>query len=141
MIGVLSVGQGMYNDSTLDIAGPYGEPLADEIRDRLGTQLSEAAAAGYGYAAEPVAVPGELFAPGLVRDAGVAEAVTGHVRYESGTFERFNAARSWEVVKVPRARKDEAVALLGIRDAARAVIDSQRSGAPASERDSSGGAQ
>ncbi|HCB58666.1 MAG TPA: helicase, partial [Arthrobacter bacterium] len=63
-------------------------------------------------------------------------AVTGHVRYESGTFERFNAARSWEVVKVPRARNDEAVALLGIRDAARAVIDSQRSGAPSSERDS-----
>ncbi|HCB58667.1 MAG TPA: helicase, partial [Arthrobacter bacterium] len=33
VIGVLSVGQGMYNNSTLDLAGPYGEPLADEIRD------------------------------------------------------------------------------------------------------------
>ena len=136
VLGVLSVGRGMYNDSTISIDGPSGAVLADEIRDKLSAQLADAAEAGYGYSPEPVPVPETTFAPGLLSESGVAEAVTGHVRYVGGRFERFNAARTWEPVKVPSARREEAVALLGVRDEARAVIESQRSGAPEAERDS-----
>lgn len=135
LLGVLSVGHGMYNEHTLKLTGPAGHPLADAIRETLSAQLADAAAAGYGYAPEPMPAPEGLFAPGLLRESGTAEAVTGHVRYSGGRFERFNAGRVWEPVKVPKARHGEAAALLRVRDAARAVIDAQRAGAPAAERD------
>ncbi|GAB2714178.1 hypothetical protein GCM10027038_10570 [Arthrobacter bambusae] len=135
LLGVLSVGHGMYNEHTLKLSGPAGHPLAEAIRETLSAQLADAAAAGYGYSPEPVPAPEGRFAPGLVRESETTEAVTGHVRYSGGRFERFNAARSWEQVRVPGARRDEAVALLGVRDAARTVIESQRAGAPETERD------
>ncbi|WP_024821119.1 helicase-related protein [Arthrobacter sp. 31Y] len=135
VLGVLSVGRGMYNDATISIDGPSGAVLADEIRDKLTTQLAEATTAGYGYAPVPVPAPEGTFPAGLHRGSEEAEAVTGHVRYLGGAFERFNASRLWEPVKVPAARREEVVALLAVRDQARAVIDSQRSGAPEDERD------
>lgn len=134
VLGVLSVGRGMYNDATISIDGPSGAVLADEIRDRLSTQLAEANDAGYGYSPEPVAAPDDTFSSGLYVDSEVPDAVTGHVRYANGSFERFNASRTWEPVKVPVSRRDEALALLAVRDEARAVIESQRSGAPEVER-------
>ncbi len=134
VLGVLSVGRGMYNDATISIDGPSGAVLADEIRDKLTTQLAEATTAGYGYAPVPVPAPEGTFPAGLHRGSDEAEAVTGHVRYLGGAFERFNASRLWEPVKVPAARREEVVALLAVRDQARAVIDSQRSGAPEDER-------
>lgn len=134
VLGILSVGRGMYNDAMISIEGPSGAVLADEIRDKLSAQLADASAAGYGYGPVATAAPEGTFPAGLHQGSEEAEAVTGHVRYRSGSFERFNASRTWEVVKVPAAHREEAVALLGVRDEARAVIESQRSGAPESER-------
>jgi N12 class adenine-specific DNA methylase len=136
LLGVLSVGQGMYNDSALELSGPAGHQLADLIRENLGAQLAEAAEAGLGYAPEPITVPEGTFTSGLQFPAGAAEAVTGHVRYDGATasFERFNAGRAWVSATCPKTRVQESLALLGIRDTVRNVIDSQRAAAPENER-------
>lgn len=133
LLGVLSVGQGMFNENALELSGPAGHQLADVIRENLSSQLAEAVTDGYGYAPDTVDVPAEAFSPGL-RYAKGAEATTGTIRYTGAGFERFNAGQAWEPVRVAKASVTESLALLWLRDAARAVIDSQRAGAPETER-------
>ncbi|GAB3253095.1 helicase-related protein [Arthrobacter pigmenti] len=137
VLAAVTVGQGMYSDETVgfDAQGVDNIRLAEALRNELNQQIEEATDAGLKYT--PAPVPGvEAFTPGLVIGGAESEAVTGHVRATNSGFEQFSVDQTWAPVRINRRHLSESRMLLTVRDAAKAVIESQRGGASPEERDS-----
>ncbi|WP_344717288.1 DEAD/DEAH box helicase family protein [Nesterenkonia halobia] len=134
VIGEVTAGTDQYGNPIartvrdgLDVDG-----IAAQLNDRLTTIVTDAEAAGLGFqpqVEQGVSVPEH--APGL-HEAQVEEARVGHIRMvgtgKTAQLQRYTPDLTWEPVKHPKTRMEEAAALLQMRDLARESLDAQSAG-------------
>lgn len=144
VLGEVIVGQGQYNELTVSVRERAGVDLAAAVESRLSAIVDAAKNIGLEYAPVPAITAQqsqEVFAPGLTVTAAAGKVRVGSMRINGGGdgVERRTADGLWEAWVRPRGNKvtlNEIKALVELKTHARAVIETQRHGAPLEERDS-----
>lgn len=137
VLGQLRLGQGMYGSATIEVAPDTSSDLASQVRDALGVVIESGRAQGLTYGPVPLEpAPAAMTQSGVRYPVPLSQQVqSGHVREANtaGKFETWDGT-TWRQVKVPANQVGQTRSLLGLRDAATAVIDSQRGHATDQER-------
>ncbi|WP_139244496.1 DEAD/DEAH box helicase family protein [Arthrobacter alpinus] len=144
VLGEVIVGQGQYNELTVSVRERAGVDLAAAVESRLSAIVDAAKNTALEYAPVPAITAQqsqEVFAPGLTVRAAVGKVRVGSMRINGvgDGVERRTADGLWEAWVRPRGNKvtlTEIKALVDLKSHARAVIESQRHGAPLEDRDS-----
>lgn len=143
VVGTFALGQGIHGSPTLKVVGEdhqSREALAAAIGDRLHHIIDTALAQGHALTATAdslIDVDTTVFDPGLLTDAERAQQPPlDTLRYHPPTdsIQRWTG-HSWQEQRTPKSRLRETRSLIELRDAATAVIVSQRDGQPLLERE------
>lgn len=142
VVGTLALGQGIHGSATLKVVGDHQsrETLAAAIGARLHRIVDTALAHGHALTATAdslIDVDTTVFDPGLLTAAERAEQPPlDALRYHQPTdsIQRWTG-HSWHEQRTPKSRLRETRSLIELRDAATAVIASQRDGQPLPERE------
>ena len=136
VVGALALGQGIHGSPTLKVVGDQSrEALAEAIGGRLRHIIDTALAHGHALTATAqslIDVDTSVFDPGLLTEAERAEQPPlDTLRYHPPTdsIQRWTG-HSWQEQRTPKSRLRETRSLIELRDAATAVIASQRDGQP-----------
>lgn len=118
VLGEMTAGNGMYGHTNLNVTGPSGTELADQLRDRLA--LLRKAAEGRGLAYDPTPAPRVEITPRAFRDGN---AIIGSLREVGDTlaFQRLTEA-GWTDLEVPKTQQRELRELLSLRDQTRDLL-------------------
>lgn len=143
VVGTFALGQGIHGSPTLKVVGEEQqsrEALAEAIAGRLHRIVENALAHGHALTATAdslIDVDTTVFDPGLFTEAERAEQPPlDALRYHRPTdsIQRWTG-HSWQEQRTPKSRLRETRSLIELRDAATAVIASQRDGQPLPERE------
>jgi N12 class adenine-specific DNA methylase len=142
VVGTFALGQGIHGSPALKVVGEQQsrEVLAEAIRERLHHIVESALAQGRALTATAdslIDVDSMVFDPGLFTDTERAEQPPlDALRYHPPTdsIQRWTG-HSWQEQRTPKSRLRETRSLIELRDAATAVIASQRDGQPLPERE------
>ena len=126
VLGTMTQRIGSFGAPTLQVDGPTGDELAQQVAKALTKIIEEAAHAHLGYSPTPTQRP-KWATPGLLRPQPEADVKDGRIEYhpEEGFRTYVEASRKWHPVKVPASRAAETRVLCELRDAAVQVIESQ----------------
>ncbi len=118
VLGRMRIDAGMHGAATLQVTSPDLDTVTDQLREALTGIVSDARAEALTYT--PGVAPAlELVAPGTVWD--------GHLTATGAGSFTVTLAGSSQPVPVPATQRRELSALVGLRDAARAVLDREAS--------------
>ena len=140
MLGTPMIGHGIHGSTTLQVQTMDPSAVPDQVARCLRSIIDTAVDQDRGLTASPASltdVTEVSFDPGLLTKATAGELPAyGTLRFnaEADRFEAWNRD-TWVETKVYQSRKDETIKLLALRDAANAVVASQRSGLPPQERE------
>lgn len=142
VLGAYALGQGIHGSATLKVVGEQStrETLAEQIRRRLSDTVDNALSLDKGLTATAdslIEVDDSVFDAGLFTAAERAEQPPmDTLRYHAPTdsIQRWSG-HSWEEQRTPKSRLRETRALIELRDAATAVIASQRDDQPREVRE------
>ncbi|WP_307856938.1 helicase-related protein [Mycolicibacter acidiphilus] len=141
ILGTLTAGSGQFGAQTLRVEADTLTNLADTVTQRLTRIINDAAQdSDRSFTALPGTLidPGEIsFAGGLVTAATEAQRPRLHsLRYDTTSQSLQNwTGHQWSTVNAPKTRLAETRELLAIRDAAEALIGSQRDQAAVGDRE------
>ncbi len=138
ILGVPRVGHGLHGSQSLTVTGEL-DAVATSLANRLTTVITEAKQRGRGLTATPETLTDVTeisFDAGLLTDTHAGEIPLYTLRYneETKTVQAWERTR-WVDRKVFKSRINETRELIALRDAATAVITSQRDHAPLAERE------
>ncbi|WP_051660582.1 helicase-related protein [Mycolicibacterium aromaticivorans] len=142
VLGAYALGQGIHGSATLKVVGEQStrEALAEQIRQRLSDIVDNALSLDKGLTATAdslIEVDDSVFDAGLFTAAERAEQPPmDTLRYHAPTdsVQRWSG-HSWEEQRTPKSRLRETRTLIELRDAATAVIASQRDDQPREVRE------
>lgn len=142
VLGAYALGQGIHGSATLKVVGEQStrEALAEQIRQRLADIVDNALSLDKGLTATAdslIEVDDSVFDAGLFTAAERAEQPPmDTLRYHAPTdsIQRWSG-HSWEEQRTPKSRLRETRTLIELRDAATAVIASQRDDQPREVRE------
>jgi N12 class adenine-specific DNA methylase len=140
VIGRLALGQGIHGSATLKVVGErHGAELADVVRARLGDIVDAARRRDLALSATAeslIDVSESFFDPGLHTEDESAQIALDTLRYHPPTrsIQRFTG-HNWEEQRTPKSLLAETRSLIELRDAATAVIASQRDAQPVEVRE------
>lgn len=142
VLGSYALGQGIHGSATLKVIGdqPTREALAEQVRARLSDIVDTALAQDKGLTATAdslIEVDDSVFDVGLLTAAERAEQPPiDTLRYHEPTdsVQRWTG-HNWEEQRTPKSRLRETRSLIELRDAATAVIASQRDDQPLQVRE------
>lgn len=142
VLGSYALGQGIHGSATLKVIGdqPTREALAEQVRARLSDIVDTALAQDKGLTATAdslIEVDDSVFDAGLLTAAERAEQPPiDTLRYHEPTdsIQRWTG-HNWEEQRTPKSRLRETRSLIELRDAATAVIASQRDDQPLQVRE------
>ncbi|MBK5237668.1 MAG: hypothetical protein JJE28_01000, partial [Actinomycetales bacterium] len=134
VLGEFHLGTGMYNGATLEVKGDTNSALlAEQVRSRLSTILARVKDS---IALSPSVGGLDVFAPG-VHEPSTDVARPGTIRATTtNKVERFTLDGQWKAVTpAGGGTTGEVVALIAVKETARTLIASQRSGGDSAARD------
>lgn len=142
VLGDYALGQGIHGSATLKVVGeqPTREALAEQVRECLAGIVDTALAHDKGLTATAetlIEVDDSVFDAGLFTAAErVKQPPRDTLRYHepTGSVQRWTG-HNWEEQRTPKSRLRETRSLIELRDAATAVIASQRDGQPQQVRE------
>ncbi|MFA5607593.1 MAG: helicase-related protein [Leucobacter sp.] len=140
MLGTPMIGHGIHGSTTLQVSTLDPSAVPNQVAQALRGIIDTAIEQGRGLTAraENLTEVSEVsFDPGLLTKATAGQPPAyGTLRFntEADRFESWNRD-AWVETKVYASRKDETIKLLALRDAANAVVASQRNGLPPEERE------
>lgn len=142
VLGVYALGQGIHGSPTLKVVGeqPTREALAQQVRQRLSDIVEYALTHDKGLTATAdslIEVDDSVFDAGLFTAAErVDQPPMDTLRYYplTDSIQRWSG-HSWEEQRTPKSRLRETRSLIELRDAATAVIASQRDDQPLEVRE------
>ena len=140
MLGTPMIGHGIHGSTTLHVRTTDPSAVPEQVARCLRRIVDAAVDQDRGLTASPASltdVSEVNFDPGLLTKATAGQLPAyGTLRYnaEADRFESWDRDK-WVETKVYQSRKDETIKLLALRDAANAVVASQRNGLPPQERE------
>ncbi|OKH68301.1 helicase [Mycobacterium sp. SWH-M5] len=140
MLGTPMIGHGIHGSTTLQVRTLDPSAVPDQVARCLRRIIDTAVEQGRGLTATAdslTEVTEVSFDPGLLTKATAGQLPAyGTLRYNAAAdrFESWDRDK-WVEAKVFQSRKDETIELLKLRDAANAVVASQRNGLPPQERE------
>lgn len=140
VLGTFEVGHGIHGSTTLNVAAPEPGRLADAVSTQLTEIVTAARQHGFGLTATPESlteVSEITFDSGLITAVDrSAQIPLDTLRYHPDTksIQRWTG-HSWTEQRTPKTLVAETRKLIELRDAATAVIASQRDGQPTEERE------
>ena len=142
VLGDYALGQGIHGSATLKVVGeqPTREALAEQVRERLAGIVDTALTHDKGLTATAetlIEVDDSVFDAGLFTAAErVKQPPRDTLRYHEPTdsIQRWTG-HNWAEQRTPKSRLRETRSLIELRDAATAVIASQRDGQPQQVRE------
>lgn len=140
VLGTMRWGQGIHGSTRLDVDGNTGAELAEQLRIRLSSIMSEARANGLGLTAtadDLTTVDAHTFDTGLISAADRGDDTPLYtLRYNPDRRGiDFWDGHRWQPNKTPKTLVAETRQLIGLRDTALSLVASQRDGQPQAERD------
>ncbi|WP_236949407.1 DEAD/DEAH box helicase family protein [Mycolicibacterium goodii] len=137
VMGTFTAGHGMHGSTTLHVVGDDTINLRDAVAGQLASIVTAARQHGYGLTATAESVtevPQETFDPGLLTISNRPDEDTLRYNPETKSIQRWTG-HSWAEHRTPKSLISETRKLIELRDAATAVIASQRDGQPAADRE------
>ncbi len=140
VLGDFSAGHGIHGSVTLNVTGQDNTDLVDALTGQLHQIVTAAKQHGFGLTATAstcTEVSEATFDPGLITAVDRrAKIPLDTLRYnpETQSIQRWNRF-GWEEQRTPKSQIAETRELIDLRDAATAVIASQRDGQPAAQRE------
>lgn len=138
VLGELTSRNGLHG-SELTVEGPSGDQMISALSDRLRTIVAGAYATGLAYVPRgAIFTPPQWYSQGLHLPKPVAEQYQdGHIRVNGNGFERWVAdSETFEpITKIRPADRQKVSALLGLRDQAVKVVETQTAGESQQQRD------
>ncbi len=142
VLGDYALGQGIHGSATLKVVGeqPTREALAEQVREQMSGIVDTALAQDKGLTATAeslIEVDDSVFDAGLYTGAERAEQpLMDTLRYHDPTdsIQRWTG-HSWAEQRTPKSRLRETRSLIELRDAATAVVASQRDDQPLQVRE------
>ena len=141
VLGHFALGQGIHGSATLKVVGEeqHGAALADAVRARLSDIVASAQQRDLSLTATAdslVDVTDTFFDPGLLTASDLDQTPLDTLRYHppSTSIQRWTG-HSWEEQHTPKSLLAETRSLIELREAATAVITSQRDAQPLEVRE------
>jgi N12 class adenine-specific DNA methylase len=141
VLGSFALGQGIHGSATLKVVAeqPSSAELADAVAARLTDIITAARRRDLGLTATAeslVEVTDTFFDPGLLTDTDTAQIPLDTLRYHPPTrsIQRWSG-HNWEEQRTPKTLVAETRSLIDMREAASAVIASQRDAQPIEVRE------
>lgn len=140
VLGTMRWGQGIHGSTQLDVDGATGAELAEQLRARLSSTVSEAVTNGLGLSAtaeDLTTVDESTFDAGLISATDRGEDTPLYTLRYNPTRRGIDYwdGHRWQPNTTPKTLVAETRQLIGLRDTALSLIASQRDGQPQSERD------